>query len=228
MGNAMRKTIKLSISILLSCFLLAFYGCSNDVTAKERTQNLKDYGIVIDAGHGGQDPGAVSTINGIIESDLNLEIAKKLQSIFMEQGISSSLTRTNENALAETKDEDMNSRRTIIHSSNAPVMVSIHMNSFPDDPNVWGPQVFYCDLESSKELADTLQSLLNEATGGKRKSAYLELYILQGNPMPSVLVECGFISNEVEAIKLSDKEYQALIAQTIADGIYNYCGYKNP
>ena len=228
MSGILRCFIKPFACELLICLALSIYGCANDTASQQRVQSLKEYGIVIDAGHGGQDPGAVSAVNSAVESELNLAIAKELESVLTEKGIVCTLTRNDNNALADTKEGDMNKRRDIIQSSQAPVMVSIHMNSFPDDPNVWGPQVFYSDSKSSKELADILQSLLNAATGGKRKSAYLDLFILDNNPMPSVLIECGFLSNEAEAQKLTDSEYQALIAQTIADGIFDYCGYLNP
>ena len=114
MSGILRYFIKPFACVLLICLALSIYGCANDTASQQRVQSLKEYGIVIDAGHGGQDPGAVSAVNSAVESELNLAIAKELESVLTEKGIVCTLTRNDNNALVDTKEGDMNKRRDII------------------------------------------------------------------------------------------------------------------
>ncbi|MEG1560172.1 MAG: N-acetylmuramoyl-L-alanine amidase [Clostridia bacterium] len=175
--------------------------------------------VLIDPGHGGSDPGAISTVTGERESEMNLKIARILQAAFEDRNVNTQMTREDENALAKTKDGDMQKRREIIYGSKASIFISIHMNSFPDDAEIWGPQVFYQESSvSSMLLAQNIQDELNRVTGGKRKASADHLYVLNGDPMPAVLVECGFLTNEKEAKLLLTDNYAELITKAIVDG----------
>ncbi|MBR0026280.1 MAG: N-acetylmuramoyl-L-alanine amidase [Clostridia bacterium] len=181
-------------------------------------------GVLIDPGHGGEDVGAIAPNSGVYEDKLNLEVSLALQAELDTRGAEAELTRKDGNALGETKDLDMQERARLIGESESGVMVSIHMNSFPADPNVWGPQVFYQEGSSTgRALAECIQKELNKVTGGTRKTSADNLFVLRAAQVPAVLVECGFLTNPEEDQKLQDPEYQRLIANAIAEGIADYC-----
>lgn len=187
--------------------------------------------VMLDAGHGGADPGATSGI--AVEKDLNLAIALKLQQYLEEAGYRVVMTRVIDEGLYGPEDEnkkraDMAERKRLMEESGADLLVSIHQNSFPD-PQYWGPQVFYRkDNGEGQSLAACIQKQLNEFTAPdntrviKPNDTY---YILQNAPMPAaVLVECGFITNSRESESLSSPEYQRKVAWGIYAGIEEYLG----
>jgi N-acetylmuramoyl-L-alanine amidase len=150
-------------------------------------------------------------------------VSQRLSQVLKEAGIAVTMTRQNSSALGSTKDQDMNERARLISVSTASLLISIHMNSFPSDSSVWGPQVFYqAGSREGEKLANKIQQELNEATGGKRQAASNDLMVLRAGKAPAVLVECGFISNPQEEQKLGTEDYQLLIAQAIARGIKEY------
>ena len=170
-------------------------------------------GVVIDAGHGGADPGAISTISGAHEDDMNLRVAEALETELESRGILVFMTRSDGEAVGATKQDDMAFRREFTNSSGAAAFVSIHMNSFPDNPSVWGPQVFYDENSaSSRAFAAIIQDKLNAITGGARQISADDLYVLREAPMPAVLIECGFLSNRAETELLCDPQYQDKLA----------------
>ena len=186
--------------------------------------NLAD-GVLIDPGHGGEDVGAIAPVSGVYEDGLNLAVSFALQKELESRGTDVFLTRSDENSLGDTKELDMQERARIIGERESGVVVSIHMNSFPSDSNVWGPQVFYQEGSSSgRALAEAIQAQLNKLTGGTRKISADNLYVLRASSVPAVLVECGFLTNAEEEQKLQQTEYQKKIAKAIADGVANYCG----
>ena len=185
--------------------------------------------IVIDAGHGGDDPGKVG-INGALEKDINLKIAGFVQSYLEQNGITVILTRDSDAGLYEansgnTKVEDLKNRLALIESSGAPLAVSIHQNSYTSE-SVHGAQVFYYATSAEGEraallLQDQLVKGLEEekARHAKKNDSY---YLLKKSTVPTVIVECGFLSNQREADLLITEAYQKKVAWNIALGILQY------
>lgn len=187
--------------------------------------------IVIDAGHGGRDGGAIGR-NGTVEKNINLEIAKKLKAYIEENGDTCVMIREIDEGLyseyktGETKkSQDMKKRKEIIREYNADALISIHLNSFPQ-AQYYGAQVFYPrgDKESeilAKYTQEELVKTLNRNNKRVEKSTD-NYYIILNNDIPSVLVECGFLSNPEEEKLLSNDEYQSKIAWAIYCGVMRY------
>ncbi|MEE1100521.1 MAG: N-acetylmuramoyl-L-alanine amidase [Agathobacter sp.] len=218
--------------IILVLFIAIFFSARQLAAfAKSNPPKIKCC-IAIDAGHGGLDPGKVG-INGALEKDINLAIALKLSKLLEEKGFSVILTRTSTEDLSDKdstnrKLDDLRNRVKLISDKKADFTVSIHQNSFTD-PSVRGPQTFYySESEESKTLASIIQLSLDtsleieKSRGIKENSDY---YIFKKNPTPTVIVECGFLSNSDEASLLTTDEYQNKITKAICDGIIDY--YKN-
>lgn len=183
--------------------------------------NLKN--IVIDAGHGGWDPGKVAT-DGSKEKDINLEIAKKLQTYLEQSGSFVLTTRITDTALSESKRDDLKQRKELANSSNIDLLISIHQNSFPSS-SVKGAQVFYYDgKDESKVLAECIQERLKsiDNTNNRVAKANSSYYLLKQTNIPAVIVECGFLSNLEEGELLKSEEYQEKIAWAIYCGILDY------
>lgn len=188
--------------------------------------------IVIDAGHGGEDGGAVSS-NGTSEADINLKIALKVQALLEQSGATVVLTRSDENAiydvdkktLREKKNSDIHNRVRIGNASSADIFVSIHLNKIPQS-QYYGWQTFYkTKNESGKKLATAIQNNLNEAIQKENKRVPLEIsnvYIIKHVEIPTAIVECGFLSNPEEEKLLQTDEYQNRLAWGIYNGIMDY------
>lgn len=185
--------------------------------------------IVIDAGHGGEDPGKVG-INGANEKDINLQIAEKVKTYLEASDIKVVMTRTADAGLHDSdasnkKVQDMKRRLELIDEASPEVTVSIHQNSYPEE-YVKGAQVFYYTGSSEgKRLAEDIQAQLVEKVdpGNKRQiKANDSYYLLKKTGTPIVIVECGFLSNSEEAEKLCDETYQDRVAWAIHMGILQY------
>jgi N-acetylmuramoyl-L-alanine amidase len=185
--------------------------------------------IVLDAGHGSSDPGKVG-VNGTLEKDINLAITLQLAKILENKGYKVVLTRDSDEILADKdavnqKREDMVGRVKVIEEAQAALTVSIHQNSF-SNASVSGPQVFYyAESPQGKEIATALQASLDEILepeSPRATKANSEYYLLKKTPTPTVIVECGFLSNEREAELLSDELYQAKVARAIYFGLCKY------
>lgn len=178
--------------------------------------------IVIDAGHGGEDPGKVG-VNGELEKDINLQIAQKVKALLEQQGIEVLMTRQDDSAL-DSKLEDMKQRVTLINETKPVLAVSIHQNSYSDS-SVRGAQVFYyTDSEVSKEAALMMQEELKQMDTAHAREAKGNntFYMLKKTNVPIIIVECGFLSNPEEAKLLTTEEYQDKIAQVISTGIVKW------
>ena len=192
----------------------------------------KTFSVIIDAGHGDPDGGAVGA-KGTLEKDINLAISLKIEEVLNAKGIKVIMTRTGDSgpfqtrdgSLREKKREDMNTRLSIMKKSGADLFVSIHMNSFPDK-KTQGLHVFYSqNHEDIKPLAENIQARISEITGATThavKTADKSLFLMKNPPIPSILVEYGFISNPEEEKKLNDEDYQSRIAWAIAEEIENF------
>ncbi len=185
--------------------------------------------VVLDAGHGGFDGGASSS-TGALEKDINLSIALKTRDALTLFGFDVIMTRDNDTALADTKKEDMYRRLSIANSNPNSVFVSIHQNYFSEG-KYSGAQMFYGsnNEQDAKLIALTLQKNFKENLNPKNerqvKSADKSLFLFKKAPQPSVLIECGFLSNYNEAQMLQNEKYQTKIALTIAQSITEY--YKS-
>lgn len=187
--------------------------------------------IVIDAGHGGDDPGKIG-INKEKEKDINLKIARELQKQLEKEGIKIVMTRTDENGLYRQssnnkKVEDMRKRCEIITETKPVFTVSIHQNSYPEE-SVKGAQVFYYGQSAEgKKLAETLQKAMVaglDPQNHRQAKANESYYLLKKTPTPTVIVECGFLSNSQEASLLATEEYQKKVAEAVKAGILEYLG----
>lgn len=178
--------------------------------------------IIIDAGHGGTDGGAQA--NGILESDLNLEIAFKLRDIFIENGYYVDMTREDKNSLCESKfikKDDMNKRVNMINSKEYICFISIHQNTFPN-PIYKGAQVFYSNInESSKILAENIQNSfsINLKNTNRKATKRDNVYLLNKAIIPGVIIECGFLTNKEESDLLKTYEYQKMLAYAIYSAV---------
>ncbi len=180
--------------------------------------------IVLDAGHGGFDPGKVAE-NGTEEKAINLEIMRLLQGYLEQSGAVVTVTRSEDEALANRKNADLKSRLLIVKDSSPDLFVSIHQNSYPS-PEVRGAQVFYYkNSESGKRLAANIQQRLKKSAIAENKRIEKpngSYYILKNSKVPSVIVECGFLSNPPENAALNTPEYQKRTAWAIYMGITDY------
>lgn len=180
--------------------------------------------VVIDPGHGGFDSGAVSP-SGTREDELNLKVALKLKQYLSEHNAEVILTRETNESLASRKSEDMQKRVEIIRDSNPDVVISIHMNKFPQS-QYYGGQTFYMTgSEEGKKLAQSIQTKLleNLIEGNTRQiKAVDNMLILKAGSAPTVIVECGFLSNAKEESLLITDAYQDKIAWSVFNGILDY------
>ncbi len=186
--------------------------------------------IIVDAGHGIPDGGAVGA-DGTVEQEVNLAIAKKLCEVLEGKGMKVIMTRSDENSLIssgtlrEMKVRDMKKRLEIMKESDADLFISIHMNFFPSE-KVNGLRVFYsANHKEVKPLAENIQMGMSRLTGAKTtdvKAAERTLFLMKNPPLPAILIECGFLSNKDEEKKLNDDDYRSRIAWSIADEIEKY------
>lgn len=182
--------------------------------------------VVIDAGHGGEDGGAIS-YSGAIESHINLAIALKLDQVFGLYGVSSILLRESDvslhssdaHTIRQKKVSDLQNRVALIQSTENPVVISIHQNTY-SSPQFSGAQVFYTKNDGSFTLAEIIQNNFKYALNpnNQRKPAMINenVYLMNHIQCKGVLVECGFLSNPEEDLLLQTQEYQTKIAAVLA------------
>lgn len=185
--------------------------------------------VVIDAGHGGSDPGKVG-INGVYEKDINLQIAERVRQYLEAAGVRVVMTRETDAGLndpdaSNKKVQDMKRRIELIDETAPQVTVSIHQNSYPEE-YVRGAQVFYYNGSiPGQKLAGYIQAqLVDKADPSNQRQikANDSYYLLKKTEIPIVIVECGFLSNSEEAEKLCTPEYQDRVAWAIHIGILQY------
>lgn len=195
-----------------------------------------DITVVIDPGHGGIDTGAVG-INGCREKEINLSLAFLLYDMLSENGYPAALTRTSDILLCDNapsgkkKLTDLQNRINKVNEYEKSILVSLHLNTYPSE-KCSGAQVYYSPgTENSAILADIIQrnikNNLQPENNRLPKEATSSIYILHHAIKPSVLVECGFISNREEANLLCTNEYQNKLAIQIYNSIIEYLGKKN-
>lgn len=214
----------LSIIIILSA-LFAFYVLISLIGNILKPNNI----IVVDAGHGGRDPGATSITN-IYEKDINLEIAKKLYQKLKSMNYKVILTRDSDEYVQNS------SRANIANRKKARAFISIHCNALDNDNVTNGIQVLYCPNKANetndwdnKALAQLVLDHLLTSTGATNKGIVerKDLVVLNQARVPAILVECGFITNRKEAELLVDEKYQDIIVNAIAKAIDIYLDSEN-
>jgi len=235
----MKKTVETIICIILLCLItiaIPRYSATLQYVSKIFSMDT----VVIDAGHGGMDGGAESR-SGTTEKNINLAIATEVKRLAQADGWRVVMTREEdrllgrqEGSIRSKKTQDLKARKEIIDKEKPLVAVSIHLNSFKQDPSVRGAQVFYPSgpgdetvLSASKTLAETIQSELVAGLddGTDRAALFKKDVLIFKNPKsPIVIVECGFLSNDIEAKKLEGREYQLKMAQLIYIGIMKFTG----
>ena len=222
----MRKVFIIFVLILT---LLTGTICFSAINKSASETTVRKYKIVLDAGHGGVDGGVVGKNSGIKESDLNLSIVKKLENYCKNAGYSVVLTRKTQAGLyglatSNLKRKDMQARRDIINKEKPNLVISVHLNKYSLTSRR-GAQTFYKEnCEQGKILAQSIQNSFNNMEEAPRQSFPLrgDYYILNCSSYPSVIAECGFMSNtEDEALLITD-EYQEKIAYAIFKGIVEY------
>ncbi|HOJ11297.1 MAG TPA: N-acetylmuramoyl-L-alanine amidase [Clostridiales bacterium] len=195
--------------------------------------------VILDPGHGGEDPGAVSEYSGLREKDVTLKIAFKVKELLEKENYKVIITRTEDilqyeegtTDIYQKRKQDLSRRKSIMDDSGADIVVSIHLNKFPET-QYYGAQVFYPpESPESRKLANIIQSTLKEKVDPSNKRVAMEktppqgqkpIMILRDVKTTTVIVECGFLSNLEEEKKLGSGEYQDILAAAIKDGISMY------
>ncbi len=219
------------------CFLFFFV-----FEVKKNSQDVMMYMpvtnrvILLDAGHGGIDPGALSDNKEVKEKDINLQITLKLRELLESSGCLVLLTREDDTSLYEDipgktirqkYNENLRNRKKMIQESGVDAFISIHLNKF-EQSKYYGAQTFYPKgKEDSKLLSKFIQDELKRVvddTNRREVKPSNDIYLLKENNIPSVLIECGFLSNPKEVKLLNDEKYQEKVAWAIYVGIQKYFG----
>lgn len=210
---------------ILGAACLLGWVCRNSeegVPLEERETGLEApaYMVVVDCGHGGFDAGASGDDTGVREDGLNLAVGLLVQEALEEQGVLVVMTRTDEEALGDTKKADMARRGEILCTDGVDAVVSIHMNHF-SDRSVQGPMAFYqAGAEVGQSLAQqVMDALCEELTLNSRLANPGNNFVTRIPTAPAVLVECGFLSNPAEEQLLQQESYQQQLARAIANGV---------
>lgn len=179
--------------------------------------------IVIDAGHGGFDPGAIG-VSGVQEKDVNLAISRRVADLLRQVGVQVVETRTEDVALADNKTADIHRRVEVAEEAGADLFITVQANSIADGR--WrGAQVFYAKGSTEGEgISEAIQqSLATVLKNTDRKAKSIDnIYVVNSLAIPSIVVECGFLSNAEEEALLADSQYQQLVAYAIFLGVVEY------
>ena len=224
-----RKKVRLLFGFTIFLILLIL----NCVMYCNKAGMKRDLTVVIDVGHGGNDPGKIG-VDNVKEKDVNLQIALCLKAQLQARGVKVILTREGDVCLATNgatnkKVSDMHNRVSLINASGADYMISIHQNSYQSE-GVKGAQVFYYKAsEDGKKLAEAIQASFKQnldPENGREAKANDSYYILLNVKCPAVIAECGFLSNYEEAELLEQEKYQEKVAKAVAEGVEEYFSGK--
>ena len=227
------KALAPAYVLVILAFLMTGIIGNQAVTVMAQSDSIdRSKVFIIDAGHGGIDGGATSC-TGVLESQLNLEIALRLNDLMHFLGHETIMIRTTDksvytsgNTIAAQKVSDLKQRVKIVNNIRNGVLISIHQNTFPDG-RYSGAQVFYARDDMSREVASKLQRALvsHVNPGSHRKSKRADgIYLMEHITQPGVLIECGFLSNVQEEAKIRSKEYQQKICAVIATTLLLHFG----
>lgn len=222
----------IALALILVLFLLPEYPAAVDGDAAQSVFAENERVLIIDAGHGGADGGAVAA-DGTVESGINLAIARRLESMAGLFGVETLMTRTSEDidypesadTVGKMKSADQAARVKLINSVPDGVLISIHQNYYPD-PRPSGAQVLYAATDGSRELGElTHEAIVSNLCPDNRRVASpvdKDIYIMRSAKCPAILVECGFISNEQELSLLLDGTYQTKLAAVLLTSYLQY------
>lgn len=230
----MKKSNVILIGLIFA-LLLAIYSLNMNMDTQASTTGSEiQKTVIVDAGHGGEDPGKVSSYSDLKEKDLNLKIALKLSKLLESNGYKVIMTREEDKLvytegttnIYEKRKQDLTRRKEIMDNSGAQIVVSIHLNAFPET-KYYGAQTFYPpNSPESLKLANCLQKSLREQLDRDNKRAPQEkkdsIVILTDLKTPTTIVECGFLSNAAEESKLGTDDYQTKIAEAVKAGVDEY------
>jgi N-acetylmuramoyl-L-alanine amidase len=238
------KKVNVLLFILVFVLILAIYGLNVNgyekasVTGEQDVQRV----VLIDPGHGGEDPGAVSSYSGIKEKDINLKIAFFLKGVLEKEGYSVLMTREEDKLeytpdttnIVQKRKQDLLRRKKMMDEAGADIVVSIHLNKFPET-QYFGAQTFYPhNSPESQKLAVAIQNSLREIVDPSNKRVAMArgkpnetpIIILRDIKTPTAIVECGFLSNPEDEKKLGTEEYQKKMASAITEGVKHYFKQK--
>lgn len=220
----MRQKVELIIAVLFLAGLVFLSSNVSKYVSSTQVEDQKDV-VILDPGHGGADPGKIG-VNDAKEKDINLQVANKIKKMLEKEKIQVIMTREDDTTLAKEnstnkKIEDMKGRVELINKTAPRIVVSIHQNSYHQE-SISGAQVFYyTHSEEGRVAAEIMQKALlacNEENTRQAK-ANDTYYLLKRTKTPTVIVECGFLSNWKEAELLVTDEYQEKLAKAICQGI---------
>ncbi len=222
----------------LLCIALFSLNSSHDDSTSANTEQTSQKVVIIDAGHGGEDPGAVSDYSGIKEKDINLAIAKNVKDLLEQENYRVIMTRDEDRLeyssetrnIIQKRKEDLLRRKKIMDEGGANIVVSIHLNKFPQT-QYFGAQTFFPPAsQESMKLAQSIQASIRQTVDPENKREALvkkePIIILKDSKTTTAIVECGFLSNPEEEKKLGDTDYQIKLAAAIKDGINGYFANK--
>ena len=228
------KSVLIAIAALIvaAAVVLAVVLGVNRGDATATFSPLPKKTVVIDAGHGGADPGVTGVKTGVKESDLNLKTALVLGEIFLSAGYRAVQTRYDEESTVDgdfDKSADMEARRDAIRRAEPDAVISIHMNKY-ENSSRRGVQVFY-STESSRALAEGLQKHLNQTMnlptlGREFDPIKGDYYIADNGDVPSVIVECAFLSNPIDEALITNADYRLRLASEIQIAVGRYLKEK--
>lgn len=220
----MKKKIELVVLLFLIAGLVVLNRNLEEQVSSSKITVRKNT-VVLDAGHGGGDPGKVG-VGDVVEKEINLQIAKKVEQLLKKEKVKVIMTREEDMMLTGegstgTKAADMKERVKIINEETPQLAVSIHQNSY-QDAVVHGAQVFYYTGSPEGESAAKIMQkalLAVDADNTRQAKANNTYYLLKRTEVPTIIVECGFLSNPEDALNLCDDKYQEKISEAICKGI---------
>lgn len=233
-----KKTLRFTACMAGAFALLTFCARMTDSAVPTAADAADRPIIVLDAGHGGLDSGAVGK-SGLLEKDVNLSVVKHLQQLLELSGFKTVLTRSEDisiydpgvEGIRNQKLSDMDNRLEIVQSYPDSVFLCIHQNNFTD-PAYFGGQMFYNNNNpDNRTLAQIMQNRFAQLQPGNDREIKLsgdELFLLKTNKNPSLMIECGFLSNPDEEAKLATEEYRQQLAFTIYGGLLEYFDAVSP
>lgn len=225
----------LLFSLVFSVFGIAFCYLAPEGMMKDSVMASGEataYTFILDAGHGGEDAGAIG-VNGVLEKNINLAVCNTLAEILKANGHKVILTRTEdkllytdeENIKGQRKIHDLKNRLKVAKENPEAVFISIHMNKFSQE-SCRGMQIYYAKDEKSQSLANNIQAMVKQTLQPYNKRQTKEtdgtVYLLDNAVGTAILIECGFLSNQEECEKLSEKDYQTQLSFQIFCGIMEY------
>ncbi len=230
-----RQTVFTVLFILLAVLIIVYIIRRVNYTAEPAFAVTDDHmTVIVDPGHGGEDGGAEGYDNKTIEKDINLAVSLKLEQMLKVGGFEVIMTREDDrlindeglSTLRERKVSDIRNRMKLIEAHPEAIFLSVHQNKFTESSS-HGAQIFFGKNNPESEvlaqaMQDSFHELLQPDNSRQIKKSGKEIYLLYHSEIPSIMVECGFLSNPDECNKLTDDEYQNQVAFTIYAGLMKY------